>query len=53
MFAGFDLSAIGSVVGEALKNASNDLESGVSNALGIDPSKASAEPIASGIYACA
>ncbi|GAX82954.1 hypothetical protein CEUSTIGMA_g10381.t1 [Chlamydomonas eustigma] len=47
MFSGFDLSAIGNVVGEALKNASNDLESGVSSALGIDPNKASEEPLAS------
>ncbi len=45
MFSGFDLSksVIGSVIGEALLNASSDLESGLSNALGIDPSKAVAE----------
>ena len=37
MWGGLDLSAIGGAMGEALKNASSDLEKGVSNALGIDP----------------
>lgn len=43
MWGGLDLSAISGAVGEALKNASTDLEKGVSSALGIDPSKDVAE----------
>jgi len=45
MWGGIDLSAISGAVGEALKNASTDIEKGVSSALGIDQSKDAARTL--------